>query len=206
MRFTKRALWVLLFVLGFAVMVGGCGGGGGGNTTGEIPIVYDPEFKYVALETGIKIAYVELGNANGPPVVLIHGVTDSYISFSQVAPRIASAGFRVIVPELRGHGHSDKPQQGTYTVDDHVADINALLNHLQIKDAHITGHSLGSFVTQGLAALHPDKVSSITLIASAGVVAGNETLHWLLEGDADFAGINHLTELSDEFLTDWTIS
>jgi pimeloyl-ACP methyl ester carboxylesterase len=171
-----------------------------------VPITYDPEYRYANLSTGIKIAYVELGKPGAPPVVLIHGVTDSFLSFSQVAPRITAAGFRVIVPELRGHGRTDKPREGPYTIDQHTDDINALLSKLGVKKAHVTGHSLGSFIAQTLAIQYPDRVASLTLIGSAGNTNNNEVLAWLREGDDEFPGINNSAELSDEFLADWTVS
>ncbi len=169
-------------------------------------ITYDPAFQYADLDTGIRMAYVELGKADASPVVLIHGVTDSYMSFSQLAPRIADAGYRVIVPELRGHGHSDKPEEGPYTIDIHAADINALLEQLKVKNAHITGHSLGSLIAQGIAIQYPERVSSLTLIASSGKVEGNETLAWCLEGDDEFPGINNMKDLPEDFLREWTAS
>lgn len=201
MRHRKIAFFLLA-----AVLLSACAGAPSGSAAGAVNITYDPEFQYMELDTGITMAYVELGKAEGDPVVLIHGVTDSFISFSQVAPRIAAAGYRVIVPELRGHGHTDKPEEGPYTIDMHAADINALLTGLDITAAHITGHSLGSLIAQGMAIQYPDKVSSLTLIASSGKVEGNATLAWSLEGDEEFVGINHMTELPDDFLVDWTSS
>jgi pimeloyl-ACP methyl ester carboxylesterase len=92
-------------------------------------------------------------------------------------------------------------------VSDHVGDIASLLSKLKIKGANITGHSLGSFIAQGLAVNRPEYVSSITLIGSAATLEGNETLNWLLEGGDGFPGVNHVKEqLSDEFLTEWTAS
>jgi len=166
---------------------------------------YQPDYKYEKVN-GIKIAYAELGDKKNPPVVLIHGYTDSYLSFSQVAPLIADAGFYVIVPELRGHGNSDKPKKGVYSVDEHTSDINALLEKLGVKGANITGHSLGSFIAQNIAVKNPDKVSSITLIGSSADLKDNQTLQWLLNGDGDFKGVNGSKTLPDSFLKDWTAS
>jgi pimeloyl-ACP methyl ester carboxylesterase len=196
----QQSAAAILFTVLFSLVAGSVEGASG------TPVTYDPEFKYARLVTGIRIAYAEFGRAGDPPVVLIHGVTDSFLSFSQVAPRIASAGFRVIVPELRGHGRSDKPTEGPYTVDIHTEDIASLLSRLGIENAHIVGHSLGSFIAQTLAIKRPDRVGSLTLIGSAGKVEGNETLAWLLDGDDEFPGINNSVGFSDEFLTEWTAS
>jgi pimeloyl-ACP methyl ester carboxylesterase len=172
----------------------------------QTQITYAPDYKYEKVN-GVKIAYATLGDKRNPAVVLIHGYTDSYLSFSQVAPRIADAGFYVIVPELRGHGRSDKPKKGPYTVDEHTADVDALLTKLGVKNANIAGHSLGSFIAQNLAVKNPDKVASIILIGSAADVKGNETLNWLLNGDGEsFQGVNRSKELPDDFIIEWTAS
>ncbi len=169
-----------------------------------MPVDYDPDFSFTDLPTGLCMAHIEFGPADGPPILLIHGVTDSYLSFSQVAPRLAAAGHRAVVPELRGHGHTDKPKAGPYTVAHHAADLEALMERLGLRNAHVVGHSLGSLIAQALAVRRPDLVVSLTLIASSGRVAGNQALTWALEGDGDFPGINHLTELPEAFLRDWT--
>ena len=171
-----------------------------------LAISYEPTFQYASLDTGINMAYVLLGSSEDPPVVLLHGATDSYLSFSQVAPRLANAGYYVIVPELRGHGHTDKPLSGPYTVSMHAADINALLAQLDLSGVHIVGHSMGSFTAQYIAAAYPDRAASLTLIGTSGRIAGNETMAWILEGDGEFLGVNHVTELPDDFLRAWIAS
>ena len=162
---------------------------------------YAPDFKYADLNTGIKTAYVEMGKKTDPPVVLIHGITDSFISFSQVAPRLEAAGYYVIVPEIRGHGHTDKPEEGPYTIDMYAEDINALLTELNVKAAHITGHSLGSLIAQGVAVRYPEKVSSLTLIATSGKVEECKAVVELRET------INQWKDLPpDDFVRNWTTS
>jgi pimeloyl-ACP methyl ester carboxylesterase len=172
----------------------------------EYEITYAPSYSYAELPTGVKIAYVALGERTNPAVVFIHGATDSYISWSQIAPRVANAGYYAITPELRGHGKSDKPEAGPYAVEVHAKDVGALLDYLNIEKAHFVGHSLGTFVSSQIAAERPPLVSSLTLIGGARTVAGNATAAWLLEGDGDFKGVNHETELSEDFLRDWTAS
>jgi pimeloyl-ACP methyl ester carboxylesterase len=198
--------------LGITILLSGCSDStdeeeNSAPDTGVEYTNYDPDYQYADLDTGIKIAYVELGDASDPSVVFLHGATDTYLSWAQIAPRIADAGYHVIVPELRGHGKTDKPEEGPYTISSHAADIDALLTELEIEDAHFVGHSLGTFISQDIAVEYPDKVASLTLIGSALTVDGNETLAWLLEGDGEsFHGIDNETELSDEFLEEWTTS
>lgn len=155
----------------------------------------------------ITLSYAEAGAASddSTPIVFIHGATDSYLSFSQIAPKFAARGRHVILPELRGHGGSDKPQTGEYTVARYTQDIEELLSLLGIRRAHIVGHSLGSFIAQHLAD-HSDIPASITLLGSGSALRDNPTLQWLLEGDETFPGINHVDSLPDAFLKDWTVS
>ncbi|MHB9292622.1 putative Tropinesterase [Hollandina sp. SP2] len=175
-------------------------------TKTEYGITYAPDYSYVELPTGIKIAYVTLGERTNPAVVFIHGATDSYISWSQIAPRVANAGYYAIVPELRGHGKTDKPEAGPYTPETYAGDVGALLDFLDIKRAHFVGHSLGTFVSSQIAVERPLLAASLTLIAGARTVVGNATAAWMLEGDGDFKGVNHETYLGDDFLRDWTAS
>lgn len=165
---------------------------------------------FVDLDTGIKMCYLTMGPEDGKPVILIHGATDSRISFSQVAPIVAEAGYRVYVPELRGHGKSDKPveEDDAYTVAEHTADIISFMDKVDIEKADITGHSLGTFIAQELAIVYPQSVTSITLIATGAKVEGNEALTWCYYGDGEsYLGVHGYDEeqaMPEDFIKDWT--
>ncbi|MCC8122515.1 MAG: alpha/beta hydrolase [Oscillospiraceae bacterium] len=177
------------------------------NRAQTVTVDYDPEYSYADLDTGIRMAYVHLGDGTGTPVVLIHGATDSYISFSQVGTRLAALGYDVYIPELRGHGHTDKPMEDVYQVEEHAEDIDAFMTAVNLQDANIVGHSLGSFVAQDLAILFPQRVQSLTLIGSAAAVSDNPMVEWMLYGGDDFAGlVSYVDTLPEEFLRTWTES
>lgn len=160
------------------------------------------------LETGINMTYLTLGPEDGKPIVLIHGATDSRISWSQVAPKLAEQGYRVYVPELRGHGKTDKPKEDAYTLDEHESDILALINVLGLKKVNIVGHSLGTFIAEKLAIDYPELVSSITLIGAGYKVEHNEVIDWVLNGDGEgFDGVTAYKdggEIPDDFIREWT--
>jgi pimeloyl-ACP methyl ester carboxylesterase len=158
---------------------------------------YNPEIKYADIDTGIKMAYADLGKAGNPVMVMIHGVTGSVYVYPQMAAVLTAAGYRVILVDLRGHGHSDKPEAGPYTTAQHVDDVNALLNKLGISKANVTGHSLGSVVAQGLAARYPDKVASLSLIGTAATFKDNATLAYAQ------GLIGGMQEVPEEFVTEW---
>lgn len=163
----------------------------------------------VALDTGINMTYMTMGPEDGDVIVLIHGATDSRLSWAQVAPQLADAGYRVYVPELRGHGKTDKLEgvNGVYTVEEHAADIVSFMDKVGITSADVVGHSLGSLIAQELAASIPEKVQSITLIASGAKSSDNESLTWVFDGDGtDYLGVHGYDDTKafpPEFLSDW---
>ena len=189
-------LVIMLFTLSFSTLI-----------AAEPDINYTPRYKYKELSTGIKMSYVELGDKDGEPLVLIHGATDSYVSFSQVGAYLADMGYHVYIPELRGHGKTSKPENVEYTMALHAEDIDSWMTKIKLENAHFVGHSLGSFVVQELAIAYPDRVMSMTLIASSNTVVDNPVFAWMLEGDEEFPGlINFGGEIPAEFAEEWTVS
>lgn len=164
---------------------------------------------FVDLDTGIKMCYMTMGPEDGTPLLLIHGATDSRLSWAQVAPILAEDGYRVYVPELRGHGKTDKPEEAdeAYTVAEHAADILNFMDKVGLEKVNITGHSLGTLISQELAITSPERVASITLIASGAKVNGNESLTWCYYGDGtDYLGVHGYDEekaMPEAFVKDW---
>jgi len=168
---------------------------------------YKPNYKYKTLTTGIKMSYVEMGNPDGIPLVLIHGATDSYISFSQIGTYLADMGYHVYIPELRGHGKSSKPEDVKYTIALYAEDIAAWMDKIKLRNAHFIGHSLGSFIAQEMAITYPDRVKSMILLGSSNTAANNPSVKRLLEGDGEFPGLLNLGgEIPADFLKSWTAS
>lgn len=132
----------------------------------------------VRLSDGITLHYAHQGPTSGPAVVMLHGFTDSWFSFSRVLP-LMPPGLRVIAPDLRGHGDSERPPGG-YRISDLAGDIIRLLDALQVPKAVLVGHSMGSFVARKVCALAPNRVARLVLVG-AGPVAGNGVITALME-------------------------
>lgn len=167
----------------------------------------------IDLPTGVTLAYTVSGPEDGTPVVLIHGLTDGRVSWSQVAPALAEKGYRVYVPEYRGNGKTDKPygDEDAYSVENLTKEIAAFLDALGIEKANIVGHSLGSIIAQELNISYKDKIASITLIGTgARLDAENETIDWLVNGDGEeFNGIygyEDTQKLPEDFIEAWGYS
>jgi pimeloyl-ACP methyl ester carboxylesterase/ubiquinone/menaquinone biosynthesis C-methylase UbiE len=101
----------------------------------------------------------------GPDVVLSHGLgANQAFWYFRIAPRFADR-YRVTLYDLRGHGNSERPPSG-YTTRTLAEDLLALMDAQGVERAHLVGHSFGGAVSLHLAALHPERVRSLTLIDS----------------------------------------
>ncbi len=127
---------------------------------------FDALKKVVLLPNNEHLAYLDMGDRKGPPVVLIHGYTDNARDWVPLIPYL-SRRYRLIVVDIRGHGRSDKPEC-CYARIDFAYDIKLLLDALHIPKADIVGHSLGSMITQVLAEQWPERVRKVILISSTG--------------------------------------
>lgn len=120
----------------------------------------------VSLPDGIRLAYLQMGDPHGEPVVLIHGYTDSALDWVPMLPYMPKQ-FRLILVDLRGHGDSSKPKC-CYDLYDFAYDIKLLLDDLHVRKADIVGHSLGSLVAQRFAETWPKRTNRVVLISSTG--------------------------------------
>jgi pimeloyl-ACP methyl ester carboxylesterase len=127
---------------------------------------FDASKKSVLLPDSERLAYIDMGDPRGHPVVLIHGYTDNARDWVPLIPYLSKHD-RLIVVDLRGHGASAKPEC-CYTRFDFAYDIKLLLDALHIRQADIVGHSLGSIVVQSFAELWPERAHRIVLISSTG--------------------------------------
>lgn len=127
--------------------------------------VRDVKFADAQLATGVRLRYAEQGPPDGRAVLLLHGWSDSWFSFSRVLP-LLPRDWRVIAPDQRGHGESEKPASG-YAMQDMARDAVALLDVLGMGRATLVGHSMGSFVVQFAAALAAERVERVVLVGSA---------------------------------------
>jgi pimeloyl-ACP methyl ester carboxylesterase len=114
-----------------------------------------------AFVNGINLCY-QRQSGDGPELVLIHGLaTNLAFWYFRVVPLLVR-DFCLTMFDLRGHGQSDTPASG-YTTADMATDLHALLEHLDIRRAHLVGHSYGGAVALHYTVLHPERIASLTL-------------------------------------------
>lgn len=168
------------------------------NALAHEPLVRHAE---VRVGTGVRLHYVEQGTAKGPTVILLHGYSDSWASWAQVLP-LLDKKYRVYVPDLRGHGESDRPASG-YTFPDFAGDIIAFMDAKGIRKATIVGHSMGSFVAQHVATMAPERVERLVLVGSAPAVSNGEVTQLQMEVNAltDPVPLKFVTEFQNSVIT-----
>lgn len=119
----------------------------------------------------LKLHYVDWGNAEKPPLLLVHGGRDHSRSWDWVANALRH-DFHVIAPDLRGHGDSAWAVGSTYSMIDYVLDVAALLKTLDRFPINIVGHSLGGSITLQYAGVYPDRVARLVAIEGLGPPPG----------------------------------
>lgn len=113
---------------------------------------------------GVRLHVAEAGD--GPLVVLLHGFPEIWWAWRAQIPALAEAGYRVIAPDLRGFGASDKPPR-PYDLVTIAGDIAGLVRALGESRAHVIGHDLGGLVAWTMGALHPELVAGVGVLGSA---------------------------------------
>ena len=122
------------------------------------------QLKFLELH-GDRVAYRDEGA--GEILLLIHGMAGSSETWRSVIPQL-SGRFRVIAPDLLGHGESAKPR-GDYSLGAFAVWLRDLLDELGVSQTTLVGHSLGGGVAMQFAYQHPDYVKRLILISSGGL-------------------------------------
>lgn len=115
---------------------------------------------------GVGIEFDVTGPEGGRPVILLHGFPDSSRVWRHQVPALADDGFRVVCPDLRGYGRSDKPEGiDAYNLMLLAGDVLAVLDSLGLERAHFVGHDWGAGLAWGLAALAPGRVDHLVALS-----------------------------------------
>jgi N-formylmaleamate deformylase len=133
---------------------------------------------------GPDIAIATIGA--GPTMILLHGIGSSGMSWMPVVTRLADL-YRLIIPDLRGHGQSGKPDSG-YLLDDYADDLERIVAWGGEPHPLIVGHSLGGLTSITWAKRHPDQASAIVLEDMP--LSGGAERAPMLEGWAQLAGMS----------------
>jgi len=114
---------------------------------------------------GIKIHYLDHGG-DKPILLLMHGLTANAHAFDGLMAAGLGSDYRVICPDFRGNGLSDKPAF-SYSAEDHVQDILGLISHLGERNVLLGGHSFGGYMAFYMAANYPEVVQKLIILDAA---------------------------------------
>lgn len=129
-----------------------------------------------AVVNGIKMHYLDVGNPDALPIVLLHGMTLDHRMWNPQI-EVLKENYRVITYDIRGHGKTEV-LDGQYTYQMFVEDLIALLDHLQIDKAVLCGLSMGGAIAMRTFELNSERIHALILCDTRSEADSNETKHW----------------------------
>jgi len=140
----------------------------------------------------LRLHYVDWGNAEAPPLILLHGGRDHCRNWDWVA-RALRKDWHIIAPDLRGHGDSAHAPSGDYSISGFVYDLAQLIHQQKLAPVRIVAHSLGGNIALRYAGLFPESVSRLVAIEGMGPSpamlaqrfsqnAADRLIRWIEEG------------------------
>lgn len=122
---------------------------------------------HVYFSQRLRLHYVDWGNNDAPPMLLVHGGRDHCRNWDWVAQELRK-DYHIIAPDLRGHGDSQWMIGGSYNQVDYVYDIAQLLHQTKMSPVTIIGHSLGGSISVNYTGLYPETVGKLVSIEGMG--------------------------------------
>ena len=115
----------------------------------------------------LRLHYVDWGNPDAPPLLLVHGGRDHCRNWDWVAERFRDDG-HVIAPDLRGHGDSQWSTDGNYAMSSYVYDLAQLIHQQELAPVTMVAHSLGGNIALRYAGIYPENVRRLVAIEGLG--------------------------------------
>ncbi|MBO0680760.1 alpha/beta hydrolase [Mycolicibacterium sp. S2-37] len=138
---------------------------------------------------GVRLRVIDAGDRDAPLVVLAHGFPELAYSWRHQIPVLAGAGFRVLAPDQRGYGGSDRPEAvEDYDIHALTGDLVGLLDDAGAQQAVFIGHDWGAMVGWHTALLHPDRVRAVAGLSVPPIprARSRPTERWRQKFDEDF--------------------
>ena len=143
----------------------------------------------------LRLHYVDWGNADKPPLLMVHGGRDHCRNWDWVAEALRD-DYHIIAPDLRGHGDSQWMLGGSYSISEYVYDIAQLLHQTKLTPVTIISHSLGGAISLRYAGLYPDNVVKVVAIEGMGPPPGREKEEQWTAQDRVQKWVDQLRDLS----------
>ncbi|MFD1314890.1 alpha/beta fold hydrolase [Namhaeicola litoreus] len=198
----KRITILLTFILSITLLLISCEKSQKSKPENIQRYFYTAEqYKFTSIDKGIQMAYLDIGQAEDPIVLLLHGEPNSSFVYRHIAPLLLKQNFRVIIPDLVGFGYSDKPknpEQISYT--NQTKWLNAFMDQLELQNINLFAHDWGGMIALRIVANRQDLFSKVAISYS-----------YLFEGDEiipeSFNGFKHYAQNEPNFspgnIMDW---
>jgi pimeloyl-ACP methyl ester carboxylesterase len=169
MKVIKRLLWVVVVLILLACM---------GFWARPISYINQAQYAWECVTgvesrsvqvAGHRIHYLAEGPADGPVIVLVHGLGGSAEEWHNVTAYLVKAGFRVYRPDLPGFGRSEKPADFSYSVSDQAEIVVGFMDALGLKQVNLGGTSMGGWISQIVASRHGERVRRLILFDAVGL-------------------------------------
>ncbi|GJE37136.1 alpha/beta fold hydrolase [Methylobacterium persicinum] len=173
------------------------------SSSGSLPPPEGVAFRRIALGS-VTLHVAEAGPTDGPVLILLHGFPESWAGWRRQISPLAEAGWRVIVPDQRGYGASDKPDRvSAYHLDRLAGDVVALGQACGAERFYLAGHDWGGLVAWWTASFHPDRVARLAILNAPhpGIVGSYLRRHpgqWLR---SVYVGVFQMHGLAETLLT-----
>lgn len=122
---------------------------------------------HIFVSQRLRLHYVDWGNPDAPPLLLLHGFRDHCRNWDWVARELCK-DYHVIAPDLRGHGDSAWTNDGQYSLSSYLYDLASLIHQLKLAPLRIVAHSLGGNIALRYAGLMPDNIDRLVVIEGLG--------------------------------------
>ncbi len=131
----------------------------------------EPRLSRIA-SNGVTLNVAQAGPEAGPPVILLHGFPEPWSCWRHQIGPLAEAGYRVVAPDQRGYGRSEKPGRvADYALDVLAADVLGLIESTGRERVALVGHDWGAIVAWWVATHHPDRLGRLVIINGPHPVA-----------------------------------
>ena len=149
---------------------------------------------------GRRFHYLEWGEPDSPPMLLLHGYAQTCHSWDFVALAMCDR-FRVLSLDQRGHGDTDWAPDGDYSPEGYWNDLNAVAEALNLRDFVLMGLSMGGRNAISYAANHPGRVKALVVVDSAPVMqrAGSERMRRFVQGDDELDSVDAFVKRVQEY-------
>ena len=116
----------------------------------------------------MRLHYIDWGNDNAPPMVLVHGIQDHCRTWDDLCSELKGR-YHILAPDLRGHGDSDWLRGSAYQYMDYIYDLHQLIKQANCAPVTLVGHSMGGAIAAFFAGVYPELVEKLVIIEGIGL-------------------------------------